>query len=252
LYKLAPALHVYTNAGRGFETPTLAELAYRPGGATGLNFALEPSRSDQFEVGVKANLPSGQRIRLALFDITTHDEIVVNAAVGGRTDFKNAGRTRRQGMELSWETVLGAGVEAYASWTLMDARYRDGFTSGAPAVAVAAGRRLPGVPSNTLYAELVWRHSGSGFHAGIEGRHVGAIPVDDVNSEWADAYSIASARAGFEQRGGRWRVSEFLRLDNITDRSYAGSVIVADANRRFYEPAPGRNYLLGIEAVLAF
>jgi iron complex outermembrane receptor protein len=252
LYKLTDEVHVYANAGRGFETPTLAELSYRPGGATGLNFALKPSRSEQFEVGVKANLHAGQRVRLALFDVLTRDEIVVNSASGGRTDFKNAGRTRRQGMELSWEAIFERGFEAYAAWTLLDARYKDGFTSGTPAISVPAGNRLPGVAAHTLYLELLWRHAASGFHTGVEARRVGAVAVDDLNSESADAYTVTSARAGFMQRGKSWRISEFLRIDNLSDRRYAGSVIVADGNRRFYEPAPARNYLLGIEAAIAF
>src|SRR5690606_11736142 len=45
VYKPHPRLHLYANAGEGFETPTFAELAYRPGGASGLNFALRPARS---------------------------------------------------------------------------------------------------------------------------------------------------------------------------------------------------------------
>ena len=252
LYKLNPALHLYANAGRGYETPTLAELAYRPGGATGLNFTLGKSRADQIEAGIKANLAVGQRVRLAVFDILTHEEIVVNSASGGRTDFKNAGRTKRQGMELSWEAAFDRGFEAYVAWTLLDARYVDGFNSGSPPVSIPADSRLPGVPAYTVYAELVWRHAATGFHAGADVRRVGSVPVDDLNSESADSYTVASLRAGFMQRGRTWRLTEFVRMDNLTDKRYAGSVIVADGNRRFYEPAPGRSYLFGIEAVIAF
>jgi iron complex outermembrane receptor protein len=252
MFKLTPEVHLYANAGRGFETPTLAEFSYRAGGVTGVNLALKPSRSEQVEAGVKANLQAGHRVRLALFDVLTRDEIVVNSAAGGRTDFKNAGRTRRQGMEFSWEALLGHGFDAYVAWTLVDARYKDGFTSGTPPVNVPAGSRLPGVPANVFYGELVWRHAPYGFHAAVEGRRVGSVPVDDINSESADAYFVASARTGFEQRGKGWRLTEFLRIDNLSDRRYAGSVIVADGNRRFYEPAPGRNYLLGVEASLSF
>ena len=252
LYKLSDIVHLYGNAGRGYETPTLAELAYRPGGATGLNFNLQKSRAEQIEAGIKANLPAGQRVRLALFDVMTHNEIVVNSASGGRTDFKNAGRTRRQGMEFSWEAMLDRGFEAYVAWTLLQARYKDGFTSGTPPTTVPANSRLPGVASHTVYAELIWRHAPSGFHAGGEIRRVGSVPVDDLNSERADAYTVAALRAGFTQRGRTWRVSEFLRIDNVTDKRYAGSVIVADGNRRFYEPAPERNFLFGVEASIAF
>jgi iron complex outermembrane receptor protein len=252
LYKLDPEVHLYANAGRGFETPTLAELAYRPGGATGLNLALRSSRSVQYEAGIKANLRAGHRIRVAVFDILTRDEIVVNSSSGGRTDYKNAGRTRRQGIELSWEAQLTGGLEAYLAWTAVDARYRDGFSSGSPALSVPSGSRLPGVAANTVVTGLLWRHAPSRFHAAVDVRRVGSVPVNDVNSESANAYTVASARAGFEQRAKGWRMSEFLRVDNLTNRNYVGSVIVADANGRYYEPAPNRNYLLGIEAAFPF
>ncbi len=63
---------------------------------------------------------------------------------------------------------------------------------------------------------------------------------------------MTNIAAGFTQRGGRWRLQEYLRVDNLTHRRYAGSVIVNDANLRFYEPAPGRNGVLGVQARLAY
>jgi len=38
----------------------------------------------------------------------------------------------------------------------------------------------------------------------------------------------------------------------VTDRHYIGSVIVAEARGRFFEPAPGRNYTYGIEGSYSF
>ena len=43
LYRAMPGLNLYASYGRGFETPTLAELAYRPVGL-GPNFDLKPTR----------------------------------------------------------------------------------------------------------------------------------------------------------------------------------------------------------------
>jgi iron complex outermembrane receptor protein len=60
MFQASPTVHLYGNVGRGFETPTFAELAYRPGGATGLNFALTPSTSLHKEVGVKAKIGSAR------------------------------------------------------------------------------------------------------------------------------------------------------------------------------------------------
>ena len=251
MFKPTQRLHFYANAGQGFETPTFAELAYRPGGATGLNFALQPAKSKHYEAGVKARFPAGVRMNVAVFRIDTEDEIVTNANAGGRSDFKNASATRREGAELSLEGRW-QGFEAYVAYTSMSARFTEPFTSGTPPVSVAAGRRLPGVPGTVLQGELVWRHAPSGFHAGLEFRHSSRVFVNEANTDAADAYNVANVRAGFEQRGTRWRLREFARLDNVTDRRYAGSVIVAEARGRFFEPAPGRNYTLGIEGSLSF
>jgi iron complex outermembrane receptor protein len=39
--------------------------------------------------------------------------------------------------------------------------------------------------------------------------------------------------------------SEYVRLNNIADKKYVGSVIVGDTNQRYFEPAPGRNWFVG-------
>lgn len=252
LYKATDRLHLYANAGEGFETPTFAELAYRPGGATGLNFALQPAKSRHYEAGLKARWPGGVSATASVFRIDTRDEVVTNTNVGGRSDFKNASRTRREGAEVAVQARLPAGFEASAAYTALSARFTEPFTSGTPPVTVAAGRWLPGVPGNVLQAEVVWRHAASGFHAGVEFRHSSRVYVNEANTDSAAPYSVANVRAGFEQRGGRWRLREFARADNVTDRRYAGSVIVAEARGRFFEPAPGRNYVVGIEGSFTF
>jgi iron complex outermembrane receptor protein len=252
VFRADPAWNVYANFGNGFETPTFAELAYRPGGATGLNLALLPARSRHAEAGVKGRLGEGGLVSAALFRIDTRDEIVTNSASGGRTDFKNVSRTRRDGLEISAQATLGAGFEGVVAGTWLDARFTESFATGAPAVTVAAGSRLPGVPPVVLYGEFAWRHAASGFHAAAEVRHTGRVWVNEANTDAAEAYTVANVRAGFEQRAGAWRMKEFVRVDNVSDRRYAGSVIVAEARGRYFEPAPGRNVLVGITVSSSF
>ncbi len=251
-YSLAPMTNVYANLGTGFETPTFAELAYRPGGASGLNFALRPAKSRQWEIGFKAELADAMRLNLALFRIDVTDEIVVDSASGGRTVFKNAAKTRRDGFELAWNGRFDNGFEAALAYTWLDARFDEPFTSGTPPTVVPAGNRIPGVPPQRLFGEVVWRHASAGFHAGAEILYNGKVYVNDANSESAPAYTIWNLRAGFEQRSGNWRLTQFIRVDNVGDRHYIGSVIVNEANRRYYEPAPARNWLAGVTAALSF
>jgi iron complex outermembrane receptor protein len=247
LYRASPRLSLYGNVGRGFETPTFVELAYRSVGS-GLNFELDASRSRHAEVGIKAIVASALRLNAALFDIVTENEIVVDTNTGGRAVFKNAGHTDRRGFELGAETALGGAWEARAAWSYIEATFRESFTSGT--TQVPAGSRLPGVPRSQLYGELRYRQGG--FFALLEGLARSRVPVNDLNSEFAGGFAVFNAVAGLAQEGRGWRISEFVRIDNLADRDYAGSVIVNETNGRFYEAAPRRNIAVGIHASLQF
>jgi iron complex outermembrane receptor protein len=108
------------------------------------------------------------------------------------------------------------------------------------------------VPKEQLYAEGAWRYAPWGLRIALELLQRSRVPVNDANSEFAAAFTVVNAIIGFEQRGAGWRLAEFLRIDNAGDKSYVGSVIVNDGNGRFYEPAPQRNILLGVQASLQF
>jgi iron complex outermembrane receptor protein len=254
-FKLNPEVVLYGNVGKGFETPTFTELAYRSDGGSGFNFALRPATSLHRELGVKSKLGESMRLNLSAFRIDVEDEIVVDTNLGGRSTFKNASETRREGFELAWEGRFLNGLEAALAYTWLDARYTRSFTAGTVgggSVTVPAGNRLPGVPPQSLYGELVWRHVPSGFHAAMDARHSGQVFVNDGNTEFAGAYTVWGLRAGLEQRGRAWRVVEFVRMDNVTNKEYIGSVIVSEGNQRYYEPAPTRNFMVGVQASLEF
>ena len=248
-------LNLYANLGRGFETPTFTELAYRPVG-TGLNTALSAARSRHAEIGAKWKWAEGQRLDAAVFDIATRDEIVVDTNTGGRSTFKNAGRTLRRGLELSHVGQWSPAWRTTLSLTALRATFDQDFVSGsgAAAITVPAGNRLPGTPSRSAFAELAWAPPAAwgGLNAALELVHAGQLFVNDANDDAAPASTVINLRLGAAQQLGHWRLRQWLRLDNLTDRSYAGSVIVNEANRRFFEPAPPRSVLLGVTAQITF
>ena len=249
--KATPSLNLYAGLGQGFETPTLSELAYRStdGSDTGLNLGLRPARSRHGEIGVKAWLAPGVHARVAAFAVRTDDELTVQNNSGGRSVFQNAGRTRRRGVEATLEAQSARGLGLLLSVASLHAVYADAFCSGpCGGGTVAAGSRLPGAPAHTVYAELSWRDAASGASAALEARQVGRVFVDDRNTNAAPAYAVFNLRATLERSFGPWRLQGFVRGDNLGDRHYAGSVIVNDGNGRFFEPAPGRSWMLGAGA----
>jgi iron complex outermembrane receptor protein len=229
-------LNLYANAGRGFETPTFTELAYR-NNASGLNTDLKASRGDHAEVGLKWR--TGRHgLEAALFDIRTRDEIVVDTNVGGRSTFRNAGRTSRHGAEIGYSGRWTDSVRVSAQATALNARFDN-------------GNRLPGTPDRSAFAELVYL-PWAWIEAAVEAVHVGRIFVNDANEDFAPASTRVNLRLGMKYRFGSLDIEPLLRLDNATDRKYAGSVIVNEANRRFFEPAPSRNWLVALTARYRF
>jgi iron complex outermembrane receptor protein len=248
LFRLSRNVSLYGNLGRGFETPTFAELAHQNPPATGLNFGLAASKSRHAEAGIKAVLARLARVNFALFDILTRDEIVVDNAANGRTVFKNAGRTSRRGFELGGETLVSESFDVQFAFTRLEAQFKDGFTSGAG--SIPAGNFLPGVPRSQAFVHLRYRQPA--YFVQLEALRRSAVQVNDANSESAPAYAVANLAGGLVQERGRWRTTQFVRVDNLTDRNYIGSVIVNDANGRFYEPSPRRNMTVGVQASVQF
>ena len=255
-YRLSDAMQVYASTGMGFETPTLNEVAYQASGATGLNSQLAASRSRSSEVGLRGR-HAGLAWTATAFDIRTDNEIVVLSNTGGRSTFQNAGRSLRQGLELSAEAQWGT-VNVTSALTLMDATYSDSFRTctvspcAAPTLVIPAGNRIPGIPARQLFVQLAWEPKTVPGVFTMEVRHVGPIAVNDANSDEAGAYTVVNLGARFQQTFGPWQLKEFVRIDNLTNRVYAGSVIVNEGNGRYFEAAAGRSAFVGVELVRRF
>ncbi|MDB5882388.1 MAG: TonB-dependent receptor [Ramlibacter sp.] len=262
MFEVTPQVHVYGAVGRGFETPTFNELAYRPDGSAGLNFALRPSRSDNLELGIKGRSPVEvgawrTEWNAALFQTSTQNEIVTQTNVGGRSTFTNAGATRRRGIELAWAATFARAWQIQLAQTWLDARYRDAFATCTatpcvvPTVFIPAGSRIPGIPRSVSAAEIGWQPP-RGWRGGAEVRYSSRVYVNDLNSEAAPAFTTVGAYAGYVFDLAGWTLSATLRVDNLLDRRYAGSVIVNEGNGRFYEPAVGRSYVAKLVGTYAF
>lgn len=237
-------VNVYGNLGTGFETPTLAESAYRPANTgTGPNFLLKASKSTQAELGIKAR-QGRHSLDLALFQSRSRDEIVQQSSTGGRAIFTNADRVGRRGVEVGWKADWQQ-VSTRVAYTLLDARFRSSYQSST--ATVPAGNWLPGSPRHSLYAETEAR-VGEGATVALEMRADSRVQVNDGNTDAAPGYAAFNLRAGKALRAGPAKVFLFARIDNLFDRQYAGSVIVNEANSRFFEPAPGRRFFVGVRS----
>jgi iron complex outermembrane recepter protein len=266
-FRATEAMNVYASYGKGFETPTLNDLAYRSvdGSLPGLNLGLKPARSDNYEAGIKAG-NAQVRVNLAVFYIKTVDELAVLENLNGRSVDQNIGETTRRGAELAADANWSGGFSARFAYTYIRAVVAQPYftcvtapcnplttPAGRPPanyLPVGAGNFLPAIPENSVYVGLTWTYSPLGFSTTLETQGRGKIYADDRNTDAAAGYWVANWRVGFEQQSRHWRFSEFASLDNLANRAYVGSVIVNDANSRFFEPAPGRTAYVMFNAAL--
>ena len=246
LWKVDRHNRLYADYGHGFVTPTFYQLAYRPNNQPGLNFALQPMHLHNSEVGWRGDF-GRVHAQAALYYVTTDNEIV-GANDNGRTVYSNAGGTRRYGAELSLDARLPQHLEGRVSFNAIHVRFDSGSLSG---------NTLPGVPSEQLYAALTWRPplqsaALQGFYTRVSMLARSRAYADNANTAWAAGWASFDWAAGVEQHHGPWKLSEFVRVDNIADRTYVGALVINDSNQRFYEAAPGRNASVGVEINRSF
>ncbi len=158
----------------------------------------------------------------------------------GRTSYQNAGSTRRRGIEAAWDQIVYDSWRIKTAWTLLDATYRENVGD-----RIMRNNRMPGIAKNSLFASVGWQPE-QGWYAAGEVRYLSSIQANDANTAKAPGYTTAALSTGYKFVKERWTADLYTRVDNLFNKRYAGSVIVNESNGRYYEPAPGRNYGVGL------
>jgi len=266
-YHATERMNIYANYGRGLETPTLAEMSYthpnpNNDAVNEFNTALKASRSNHYEAGLKWIPNNKSRLDLAIFYVQTSDEIIT-AYTKGATSFTNvAGGTTRKGIELAYQNQFISSMKFNLTGTLIDAEFNEYFEYGpATRTQVNAGNKIPGIPNGMAYSSIQW--SGTDFQrnkyrqvmgtlATFEFIAAGANHSRDTNVQnlKAGGYSSFNLRLAHRVDVNTMTITGYGQLNNITDKRYMGSMIVGNPSP--FEPAPGRNWMVGLNAVTRF
>lgn len=250
-WQIMPELLAYVSYAKGFETPTFTEMAYQTDSTkSGFNFDLKPATSDNYELGLKSQNQLGD-FTLAIFHSKTQNDIVSAGTSNGRSTFRNADKTLREGVEFSWNKKLWKDLEINTSYSYLDAKFDAVIPAIGALKVVQKGNTIPGIAKNQAFLALAWKPE-QGFYTGIDAQYMDKVYVDDINSDTAPSFTIASIYTGYAWKYADWGINGFARIDNLFDKNYAGSVIVNDSNSRFFEPADGRNWSAGLKVSKQF
>ena len=246
--RVSPFQSFYATVGSAFETPTTTELGNQADGSAGLNRDLKPQYSTTYEVGTKGAAIANFQYDVALFDTEVRDELIPFEVPGGngRTYYRNAGRTRRQGVELGVSTEVGP-VSIVGTYALSHFRFRDFVNK----TTQYAGNAIPGIPEHQAQLAATW-HLPRAFVV-AEALAKSQVWVNDANSAAAPGFAVFNLRVGGTASFGKPWLSPMIGVQNLFDRHYIGSVAVnasgaTTATTKFYEPAPARTWFVGLSA----
>src|ERR1043165_676640 len=184
-----------------------------------------------------------------VFQANVRGELIPYEIAAPRFYYRNAGTARHRGVELSGAARLAPGVSVDVAWTYSDYRYRDyTFTTDTGAVThVLDGRSIPGIPTHWLQLITHISPAGlSGAWAEVQQTYSSGFFVSDTMSVRASPWWATGVRLGWDGKLGGGRFSPFIGVNNAFNHLYVSSVVINAARDRYYEPAPRRNFYVGL------
>ncbi|WP_422141422.1 TonB-dependent receptor family protein [Vreelandella salicampi] len=241
-YRYRPQHQAYINTGTAFETPAFSEFANPSGG--GFNPSVSPQKSWSREIGLRGFVEAlSMDYDLALFSVRVRDELVPYEKDGGRTLYRNAGDTGRDGIELALGWQLADQWRLDSALTLASYEF-DQFATPSESFG---GNRIPGLPEQTWVNQLTWENLDERF-ATLETQYVGDMVADNANETEVDSYWLVNLRVGDGwPLGSDTRLKAYVGVRNLLDEEHYANVRLNGSFGRFYEPAPGRSVYSGLE-----
>jgi iron complex outermembrane receptor protein len=225
--KLGAALHAYASASAGTQTPTSDELSTNP--------QLQLMKVASYELGLKLRRP-GLDLDAAAYYSPLRDEVVQVVQSQGETDYANAGRTRKRGVELSADWRPFKGAAAGGSYTWSNFTFEEFSEPAFGRNVDRSGNALPYVPRHYYSLFAGYEHR-SGGYVRASANTWGRYWMDNANSERYAGYRFVTDLAlGYRAR----HVELALVVQNLFDQRYAVEVQKDLYGALRYSPASPR------------
>jgi iron complex outermembrane receptor protein len=236
-YKVNSNDNIFFSFGTSFETPTLNELSNNPNGE-GLNKNLKSSSSLNYEIGWRKALSNITLEAIAYF-ISSENEILPYELeqFPSKNFYQNVGSTSRFGVELNSQLYFKGG-RINLSYTLSKNKFEDFIINNNN----LANNLIPGIPSQMLELDLIFKLS-RGRSLIISNRLIGERHADNANETLISSYNLLNLKYSKDIFSN----SEiFLGVNNAFNQEYYDNIRINAFGKRYYEPAPKRNFYFGI------
>ena len=236
-YKVNSNDNIFFSFGTSFETPTLNELSNNPNGV-GLNEDLKSSSSLNYEIGWRKSV-SNLTLEAIAYVISSENEILPYELeqFPGKNFYQNVGSTSRYGLELNSQLSFKGG-RINLSYTLSKNKFEDFLIDNNN----LADNLIPGIPSQMLDLDIIFKLSRDRSLI-ISNRLIGERYADNANQTLISSYNLLNIKYSKEIFSN----SEiFLGVNNAFNQEYFDNIRINAFGKRYYEPAPKRNFYFGI------
>lgn len=238
-------ISVYTSIAKGFSPPSTPELL--PSGST-INLDLNAEDGTNYDLGVRGTFFRSLYIDVNTFLFYLSNTIVQRRDAGGGEFFINAGKTKQHGIEtyISYPFLQSSALINRSIFWLSHTWHNFHYKDFKQLTFDFSGNRLPGVPPHTLSTGLDFL-AHNGLLATLTYYNNSKIALNDANSEYADAYHLIGAKAGYEKWiKNKFRIKVFAGVENLLNEKYSLGNDINGFGGRYYNPAAGRNYYAAI------
>ena len=236
-YSINSTDNIFFSYGTSFETPTLNELSNNPDGS-GFNNDLKSNNSSNYEIGWRKSFLN--IIVEAVAYITNSDNEILPYELEqfpGKNFYRNVGSTMRRGLELNSQIFFKEG-RLNLSYTLSNNQFKNFVIDGRN----LSDNLIPGIPSQMLDLEMIFNLTRKRTLI-LTNRLIGERYADNLNETLIGSYNIFNIKYSKKV----FRNSEFfLGANNIFNQEYYDNIRINAFGKRYYEPAPKRNFYFGI------
>jgi iron complex outermembrane receptor protein len=217
----------YANYAHAFRTPTIGQM-FTYGSSANPN--LVPEEAVNYEMGLHHFFNEFFKANISLYWMELDNEIWYDYAT---SKYQNYGKTSHKGIETGLDFRINKSWSIFANYTYSRAKNENGSYAGKYLTNVPIHKTSSGLHFTTKFG-LSWNLTAS---------YIGSSYIDSANNNKLPSYVTADTKISYQYKMMRI----FAGIDNLFDKGY-NSYGYVSGNTKYFNPAPGRTFTLGVEA----